>query len=108
MSRALAQQTPNLILDEPTAALDPRHQIQLLGTVRTLVDSGHSAIVVLHDLTLAASFADRIVLLSRGHVLTQGHPDTVVVPETLEEAYEVKMLTLNEPTSGRPVVVPIS
>ncbi len=108
MARALAQGTEVLILDEPTAALDPRHQMELLTTVRDLVDRGHSALVVLHDLTLASSFADRVVLMRAGRVVAQGPPSDVMVPQTLEAAYEIRMLTLIDPTNGRPVVVPVS
>jgi iron complex transport system ATP-binding protein len=108
MARALAQATDVLILDEPTAALDPRHQMDVLATVRELVDAGRTAVVVLHDLTLAASFADCVVLLREGRIVAQGSADTVMVPGTLEAAYDVRMLTLTDPTTGRPVVVPVS
>lgn len=87
-ARTLAQQAPVLLLDEPTAALDVRHQEGLLGRVRAAADAGATVVVVLHDLTLAAAWADRVVVLSGGRVQADGPPADVLTSELLTSVYE--------------------
>lgn len=106
MARVLAQQTPNLILDEPTAALDLRHQVQLLTAVRHHVDGGGAALVVLHDLSLAADFADEVVVMNSGQIAAHGSPDDVMQPALLSEIYGIGVVRLTHPVTGRPVLVP--
>ncbi|MEZ5184436.1 MAG: ATP-binding cassette domain-containing protein [Candidatus Nanopelagicales bacterium] len=86
-ARVLAQDTRVLLLDEPTAALDLRHQVDLLRTVRQRVDEGRAAVIVLHDLTLAAAVADRLLLLDAGVVAALGRPHEVLTSEVLEPVY---------------------
>lgn len=88
LARVLAQEAPVVLLDEPTAALDVRHQEQVLGTARELARRGTAVLVVLHDLSLAAAWSDRICLLSHGHVRALGTPSDVLDPAVLEEVYE--------------------
>lgn len=106
MARVLTQETNVMILDEPTAALDLKHQVQLLRCVKNRTRSGAAALVVLHDLTLAADFADEIVVMSDGHIVAQGTPDAVINAPLLTEVYGVKVLTVPHPITGRPIVVP--
>ncbi|GJM26646.1 MAG: iron-dicitrate ABC transporter ATP-binding protein [Phycisphaerae bacterium] len=90
LAAALAQQPEVLILDEPTAELDLRFQLQIFELLRELTDRENLAtIVVTHDLNLARRFADDALLLSAGHVAANGPADTVLVPETLEAVYGV-------------------
>lgn len=88
LARVLAQETPVVLLDEPTAALDVRHQEQVLGVVRHLAGRGIAVVVVLHDLSLAAAWSDRICLLAHGRVRALGSPTEVLEPGLLGEVYE--------------------
>ncbi|MCZ4497627.1 MAG: hemin transporter ATP-binding protein [Marmoricola sp.] len=87
LARVLTQEAPLVLLDEPTAALDIHHQEQVLSTARDLARTGASVVVVLHDLSLAAAWADRIALLSRGRIRALGSPREVLVAEVLDEVY---------------------
>jgi iron complex transport system ATP-binding protein len=93
------------LLDEPTNSLDPLHQHTALGAARDLADDGGAVVVVLHDLNLAARYADRIVLLCRGGVLCIGEPAAVLRPEPLQSAYGIPMRVLRDPCRGCPLVV---
>jgi iron complex transport system ATP-binding protein len=104
-ARVLAQDTPLLFLDEPTAALDLRHQERTLRSVRALADRGACVIVVLHDLNLAAGHADRIVLLERGRVAADGTPREVLTEATLRRVYQQDVLVLQHPRRPVPLVV---
>jgi iron complex transport system ATP-binding protein len=106
LAQALAQDAPILLLDEPTTHLDIRHVVDLLGIVRRTADRGDRAVVaVLHDLTLAASVCDRLVVLHRGTVFTEGHPEAVVTRELLRSVYEVEAEVESSRATGRPAVV---
>ncbi|OCW55964.1 ABC transporter ATP-binding protein [Hoeflea olei] len=88
-ARALAQDTPLLLADEPAAGLDPAHQIGLMQTFRTLADEGRSVLVSTHDLGLAARSCTRLILLDRGRLVADGMPEEVLTPETLRAVYGV-------------------
>jgi iron complex transport system ATP-binding protein len=106
LAQALAQDAPVLLLDEPTTHLDIRHVVDLLGIVRRTADRGDRAVVaVLHDLTLAASICDRLVVLHRGSVFTEGSPEAVVTRELLRTVYEVDAEVESSRATGRPAVV---
>lgn len=107
IARALAQSAPVLLLDEPTAHLDLRHQDNVLSMVRALaVERGLAVMMSLHDLNLVARFADRVVLLSNGGVRSIGLPQHVLTPDELASVYGVKMLVLAHPVHHWPVVLP--
>lgn len=106
-ARALAQETPVLLLDEPTAAMDIRHQEHVLREVRARADAGAAVVVVLHDLSVAAAYADRMVLINDGIVAAQGTPREVLTPETISEVYGHPVLVLEHEDAGGLVVVPI-
>jgi iron complex transport system ATP-binding protein len=89
-ARALAQDPEVLLLDEPTAFLDLRHRIDLLAAVRERVNDGGSALVVSHDLGLAARVCDRLVLLAGGRVVAQGEPAEVLEPSVLAQAFGIE------------------
>ena len=92
LARVLAQLAGSpgaaLLLDEPTSALDPRHQRLVLGLARRAAAAGHAVVVVLHDLTLAARWCDRIVLLAGGRLVADGPPRAVFTPAMLGAAYD--------------------
>ena len=108
MARALATEAPILLLDEPTANLDLSHQATLLSLVRTRCDRHQaSALVVTHDINLAAQFADNILLMKQGKTLHSGSPEQVLRPEILEEVFAVKVLVDAHPVTGAPRVTPL-
>jgi iron complex transport system ATP-binding protein len=107
LARALAQDTPLLLLDEPTAHLDIGHQGSVLSLVRRLcVDQRKGALAVVHDLTLAAQYCDRLVLLRDGEVAAEGDADTTLQREVLERVYGARISVFEHPETGRPVVAP--
>jgi iron complex transport system ATP-binding protein len=91
LARALATDAPLLLADEPTAGLDPRHQIELMRVLRTRAGTGHACCVVLHDLSLAAHFCDRVVLLDRGTIAAAGPAEQVLSDERLASVYGVRV-----------------
>jgi iron complex transport system ATP-binding protein len=105
LAQALAQDTPVLLLDEPTTHLDVRHVLDLLGVVRTLAArDGRAVLAILHDLNLAASACDRLVVLHRGRVAAEGPPGAVVTPALLREVYGVEAEVDVDHLTGRPSV----
>lgn len=104
-ARALAQEPEILLLDEPTAFLDLRHRIDLLNAVREGVELGGAALVVSHDLGLAARVSDRLVLLAHGKVVAQGPPTEVLRPDFLAHAFGIEADVITAP-DGSPLVVP--
>jgi iron complex transport system ATP-binding protein len=94
LARVLAQLSRSdaavLLLDEPTSALDARHQQLVLGIARRLANAGRAVVVVLHDLTLAARWCDRVALLAGGRLLAYGATDEVLTPSLLERVYGVR------------------
>ena len=81
-----------LLADEPIAALDPLHQLQVMTVLRTTAHQGHGVIVVLHDLALAARFCDRLVLLAHGGILAEGSPMQVLTDDHVARAYGVEVV----------------
>jgi len=106
LARALAQQPRLLVLDEPTAALDVRHEMQIFELIRRLVDDGLGAVVVTHHLNLAARYADEMLLLSAGRVAAQGVPAEVLRAPILQRVFDWPVAV--EPwRDGTPQVVPL-
>ncbi|WP_068635257.1 ABC transporter ATP-binding protein [Thauera butanivorans] len=90
LAQAIARDSPILLLDEPTSALDLRHQWRVMDTVRRLADGGHLVITVLHDLALAAQWADHILVIHRGRLHACGTPQAAITPEMLRTVYGVE------------------
>lgn len=105
LARVLAQESPLLFLDEPTASLDPRHQHLVMTTARRAADVGGAVLIVLHDLNLAATYADAVVLLKAGLVHAAGAPAEVLTAETLEDVYGAPFRVIDHPVYGTPLVV---
>jgi iron complex transport system ATP-binding protein len=89
LAQVVVRDTALLLLDEPTSALDLRHQVEVMAVIRSLADEGRTVIVVLHDLTLAARWADLLVVLDRGRVHAEGAPAAVVTEAMLAAVYGV-------------------
>jgi iron complex transport system ATP-binding protein len=107
LARALAQEPQVLLLDEPTAHLDLKHQVGVLELVRTLAREEKLAVLMtLHDLNQAAQYADRVALLQRGEIAAQGSPSEVFNAELLSRVYGVAVSVGLHPVSGTPVVLP--
>ena len=106
LARALAQEPTALVLDEPTAALDVRHEMETLELIRTLVNDGLAGLVITHHLNLAARFADRILLLSEGRLVAEGSPADVLREETLSRVFEWPV-AVTAWCDGSPQVVPL-
>ncbi len=94
-----------LLLDEPTSALDLSHQHQTLEVARRLARQGTGVMAILHDLNLAAQYADRIVLLGNGQLVAEGAVDKVLVPEQIRELYDIDVAVMRHPSQDRPLVV---
>jgi iron complex transport system ATP-binding protein len=109
LARALAQESPVLLLDEPTTHLDIHHQIGLLDRVRELARSEKLAVVVaLHDLNLVSRYADQVALLVEGNLRALGTAEEILRPELLEQVYQIPLQLLHIGDSGRPVIFPAS
>ncbi|MGW3239286.1 heme ABC transporter ATP-binding protein [Streptomyces olivaceus] len=106
LARVLAQRAPLLLLDEPTAALDLRHQELVLRLCRERARAGDAVVVVLHDLALAAAYADRVAVLRAGRVAADGPPAEVFAEELLSEVYDQPVEVLPHPRTGALLVLP--
>ncbi|WP_225317651.1 MULTISPECIES: heme ABC transporter ATP-binding protein [Haloferax] len=100
IARALAQQTPTLLLDEPTASLDINHQVRTLELVDDLVGEGTTAVAAIHDLNLAAHYCDALILLANGRILSAGDPATVLSESNLREAFDAEAVVSRHPVTG--------
>ncbi len=107
LARALAQDTPILLLDEPTTHLDLQHQSNLLNLVRLLVQEKNLCVLmVLHDLNLAGLYADRVALMANGGVFAMGEPAKVLTAQNLSTVYRVPVDVIPHPEYGTPLVLP--
>lgn len=108
LSMVLAQGTELLLLDEPTTFLDMAHQIDVLDLVARLHrERSRTVVMVLHDLTLAARYSERLVAMRDGVVLAVGTPWEVLTPELLAEVFGLTAMVVEDPVTGTPLVVPI-
>jgi iron complex transport system ATP-binding protein len=105
LARVLAQHTPIVLLDEPTAALDLRHQEDVLQVARSLAASGRAVVIVLHDLSLAGAVADRVGLLSAGRLVALGTPEEVLTASAVSDVYGVEVEVISR--DGTLLVVPL-
>ncbi|WP_168914693.1 ABC transporter ATP-binding protein [Microcella flavibacter] len=108
IAMALAQQPRILLLDEPTSALDIAHQVEVLDVLRAEVARGMTVVLVIHDLTLAARYADDLVVMADGAIIARGAPGAVLTGEVVQRAFGVEARVLEDPDTGRPVILPRS
>lgn len=105
-ARVLVQDAPVVLLDEPTAALDLRHQEELLSSARALSAEGRTVVAVLHDLSLAAAYADVLAMISGGRIVAEGAPAEVLTEERIAEVYGAAVAVVDDPVNGHPLVLP--
>jgi iron complex transport system ATP-binding protein len=105
LARALAVEAQALIADEPLASLDPSHQMEMMELLAERARAGTLVVVVLHDLTMAARFCDRLLLLSQGRLMADGSPDTVLTDAALAEVYGIT--AWRGAAGGTPLLVPL-
>ncbi len=108
IAMALAQQPRILLLDEPTSALDVAHQVEVLDVLRAEVARGMTVVLVIHDLTLAARYADELVVMADGRIIARGEPGAVLTAEVVRQAFGIEARMLEDPDTGRPVILPRS
>ena len=107
ISMALAQETDLLLLDEPTTFLDLAHQVDVLELVRRLQsEAGRTVVMVLHDLNLAARYADQLVFVADGKVRERGAPETMMRSDLIEEVFNVTAEIIIDPVHKRPICIP--
>ncbi len=107
LARALAQSTPILLLDEPTSNLDLHYQVSFMELVRGLARNDKLAVLIaLHDLNLAARYADRVALLVAGEIKATGTPRQVLTPELISDAYHLTVQVVPHPFMDTPLVLP--
>lgn len=108
IAMVLAQQTPTLLLDEPTTYLDLAHRLEVLRLLRRLnAERGVTVAMVLHDLDEASRYADHLVAVGDGEIVAQGPPEEVVTPELIQQVFGVACTTVPNPVTGTPIVVPL-
>lgn len=103
----LAQQTPVMLVDEPTTFLDIAHQYEVMELLRGLHLAGKTVVTVLHDLNQAARYADHLIVLKDGDVVLTGRPHEVITPEVVGQVFGLDALVVPDPVTGTPVVVPL-
>lgn len=107
IAMVLAQQTPIILLDEPTTFLDMRVQVDLLNLLTSLAhDHGRTLVVVLHELNMAAAFADHLIMMKEGRLQAQGRPDDIFTRQNLADVFNLDAQILRDPYSGRLMCVP--
>lgn len=107
IARALAQDAPALVLDEPTTFLDIAHEMAVFELLRALADEGRAVVLVSHQLNLVARFADRVVLFHDGRVAADGAPDDVMRASVLEPVYAWPLVVVRDPAVGAPALLPL-
>jgi iron complex transport system ATP-binding protein len=107
IAMVLAQQTPLILLDEPTTFLDIAHQIELLDLFTELnIERGRTIVAVLHDLNHACRFADEIIAMKAGVIVAKGDPSAIITADLVEEVYGLKCQIIDDPETGTPLVIP--
>lgn len=107
VAMALAQETPLLLLDEPTTYLDIAHQIEVLNLTRRLHREGRTVVLVLHELHLAFRYATHLIVMKEGRIVAQGRPEQVVTAALVEQVYDLPCQVIPDPVTGRPLVIPL-
>ncbi|MGO3147688.1 MAG: ABC transporter ATP-binding protein [Leucobacter sp.] len=103
----LAQETPIMLLDEPTTFLDIAHQYDLMELFRTLHEAGKTIVAVLHDLNQAARYAGHLMVMHEGAIVASGAPSEVITEQLIEQVFGIQTLVVPDPVTGTPSVVPL-
>ena len=106
LAMVLAQDTSVVLLDEPTTYLDITHQVEVLNLARDLQQQGVTVVAVLHELTLAFRYATNLVVMKQGTIVAEGQVTEVVTESLLKEVYALDCRLVDDPETGRPIVVP--
>lgn len=106
VAMALAQQTPLLLLDEPTTYLDIAHQIELLDLFAGLNAAGSTLVAVLHDLNHACRYASWLIVMKEGKIVAEGEPGRIITPQLVEEVFGLPCLIIEDPVSHTPMIIP--
>ena len=104
LARALATQAPILLADEPTMSLDPRHQLVVMDLLARAAHDGGAVLAIVHDLALAARFADRVVMMERGRLVADGAPREVLTPEQIATVFGVDAVITDSAVGPIPVL----
>lgn len=108
IAMVLAQETPILMLDEPTTYLDIAHQVEVLNLCRKMQRNGTTVVAVLHDLNLAFRYADHLVVMAEGQVQAEGKPNDIVSAQLLHRVFGLACQIIPDPLAGTPMVVPLA
>ena len=108
VAMALAQEAPVMLLDEPTSSLDLAHQTGIMDLVRNVQRGRGATVLAMHDLTLAAQYCNRIVLIHEGRNYVEGLPEEVLTQENIKRVYGADVIVMPHPQTGTPIVLPIS
>lgn len=108
IAMALAQETPILLLDEPTAYLDLAHQLDVLDLASDLQKGGRTVVAVLHELNLAFRYATHLVVMRQGEIVAQGAPNDIVTAELIEKVFDLPCRIAPDPETGTPLVIPLA
>jgi iron complex transport system ATP-binding protein len=106
LAMVLAQQTPIMLLDEPTTFLDIAHQVEVLDLCADLHETGRTLVAVLHDLNLACRYADHLIAMRAGRIVAEGHPSTVVTADLVQQVFGLQCRVITDPETGTPLVIP--
>lgn len=106
IAMVLAQETPILLLDEPTTFLDIAHQIELMELLADLNAAGRTIVAVLHDLNQACRYATHLIAMKNGAVLAEGQPSSIVTEQLVEEVFGLASVIIRDPVAGSPLIVP--
>lgn len=107
LARAITQDTPIILLDEPISQLDIHHQVEVMDTLRLMVEKrGTTVVTVLHDLNMAAQYCDYLVLLNQGKIIKEGKPERVITNEIISSVYKLKVAVCYDLDTGRPYIIP--
>ena len=104
----LAQETPIMLLDEPTTHLDIAHQIEILDLLKDLTkESSRTIVMVLHDLNLAVRYAENLIAMRDGKIKTSGKPSDVVTSQMIHDVFSIQAQIITDPVSGSPLCIPL-
>jgi iron complex transport system ATP-binding protein len=107
LARVLAGESEWILADEPFTGLDPSHQFEAAALLRSIADQGGGVVITIHDLTLAARIADRVVILNDGRVVADGVPQAALTPQILRDVYNINAQWLVDDRGERPPIIAI-